>query len=864
MKKTLLYVLLLLVTHLNGQVLDNFEDGDFTSNPQWVGNQNKFIVNSSNQLKLDDDETNISYLVTNNLLINDVEWRFWLKFSFSPSSNNNIRYYLVSNNNNLQASLDGYFLQIGESGSSDAIELFKQEGTEITSICRGTEGSISSSSEIRVKVTRNDSGNWKIFVDSSGGEEFLLETEGDDNTFSQTSAIGFICKYTSSNSKKIYFDDIYVGPQIIDTTPPEITNCSALNDSIVALKFSEVLSAGSVINTDNYIVDNNIGNPVSAIEDEVDASLIVLTFSNKFVSGKQYSISVSGLLDLSDNIMNPAQVQFSYYKSKPNDIIINEIMVDPTPPVNLPEYEYIELYNKTKSNIDISGWSLIIGSSEKEFSSVTVNAESYLIVAKESAHVDFLKYGDCYGFSSFSLTNSGQTLLLKSDDGEMISQVSYEDSWYNDVSKENGGWSIELINSNNNCSGGENWKASTDIRGGTPGSVNSIINENIFRPQITKLEVTGNNSLHVQFNQNMNEESLWNRTLYYVDDVGNPESVNIFPDDFKKAELLFAESFTRGLSYSISISSEMMNCNMLNMFKDTSILFGLPDSASFSDIVINEILFNPWTNGEDYLELFNRSNKIIDLSTMKVGSIKHNPPNPPDTSIYNIVIDQRLILPNDYVLITKSKDAVLQQYSTLNPGAFIDVNPMPSFNNDQGNVLLLLGENIIIDSFSYSENMHFPLLLYLDGVALEKINPHSNPSKDNDWHSAAESVGFGTPGYANSQLITTSDVEEEIVINPEIFTPDNDGIDDVLSIEYSFSSPGYIMSVTIYNSDGLQVKKLTDNEYVGADGSISWDGFMDSNSKALVGIYVFYITVYDTQGNVKSFKKSGVLATDFR
>ena len=86
----------------------------------------------------------------------------------------------------------------------------------------------------------------------------------------------------------------------------------------------------------------------------------------------------------------------------------------------------------------------------------------------------------------------------------------------------------------------------------------------------------------------------------------------------------------------------------------------------------------------------------------------------------------------------------------------------------------------------------------------------------------------------------------------------------MLSIKYNFSQPGYMMSVIIYNSGGQQVRQLVNNEYLGTEGAVNWDGLEDNNSKAPVGIYIFYIRVFDLEGNVKEFKKTGVLASKLK
>ncbi|MCK4287817.1 MAG: hypothetical protein KAW86_01310, partial [Bacteroidales bacterium] len=106
-------ILLLPFTGLS-QINENFSDGDFTNNPTWVGDAGQFQINSSDQLQLNSSDAGESYLSTENYLINEIEWRFWIKLSFSPSGNNNTRVYLVSDNPDLKEPLNGYFLQFGE------------------------------------------------------------------------------------------------------------------------------------------------------------------------------------------------------------------------------------------------------------------------------------------------------------------------------------------------------------------------------------------------------------------------------------------------------------------------------------------------------------------------------------------------------------------------------------------------------------------------------------------------------------------------------------------------------------------------------------------------------------------------------
>ncbi len=79
---------------------------------------------------------------------------------------------MISDQEDLSGDLNGYYLQFGESGSIDAIELLKQQGQNTTSICRGTDGSIASSFAIRIKVVHQSDGQWLIYSDPTGNEIF--------------------------------------------------------------------------------------------------------------------------------------------------------------------------------------------------------------------------------------------------------------------------------------------------------------------------------------------------------------------------------------------------------------------------------------------------------------------------------------------------------------------------------------------------------------------------------------------------------------------------------------------------------------------------------------------------------------------
>jgi hypothetical protein len=155
--------------------------------------------------------------------------------------------------------------------------------------------------------------------------------------------------------------------------------------------------------------------------------------------------------------------------------------------------------------------------------------------------------------------------------------------------------------------------------------------------------------------------------------------------------------------------------------------------------------------------------------------------------------------------------------------------------------------------------MHYPLLTTTDGVSLERIDP-GRPSDDaGNWHSASSTCGYATPGYQNSQFGITKNTLDEIAVSPEVFSPDMDGFDDVLSISCHFNDAGSNASVTIFDASGHQVRMLINRELCGASCVFTWDGINDDNRKATIGRYIILIEVFDLQGNVRKIKKSAVL-----
>ncbi len=159
-----------------------------------------------------------------------------------------------------------------------------------------------------------------------------------------------------------------------------------------------------------------------------------------------------------------------------------------------------------------------------------------------------------------------------------------------------------------------------------------------------------------------------------------------------------------------------------------------------------------------------------------------------------------------------------------------------------------------MDAVSYLDDWHFELLDDEDGKSLERLNPIASSNDQNNWHTAAESIGFATPGKENSQFYPAI-TNGEFSYTSETISPDNDGFEDVLQINYKLTEPGLIGNFTIYDDRGREVVKVLSSELMALEGTFVWDGVRSDNTKATIGAYIGFFEVLDLNGATVYVKK---------
>jgi hypothetical protein len=330
-------------------------------------------------------------------------------------------------------------------------------------------------------------------------------------------------------------------------------------------------------------------------------------------------------------------------------------------------------------------------------------------------------------------------------------------------------------------------------------------------------------------------------------------------DDFSSIILNFKKKFETGKNYELHIKKNVCDCAGNYLADDLIVPVAIPQQPDSFDVVINEVLFNSFPNGSEFIEIFNRSNKVIDAGSIIIATI--------DTLSGEIKSDIPatkpgfLMFPKTYLAITENIDGLEKFYHLKDKRAIVEQPGFPSLNDKKGIIALLGIDNSILDKFNYDAGMHLAQLSSTEGVSLERLNADWPTQQRSNWHSASQTSGFATPGYVNSQAengikITGSG---EVVVMPEVFTPNNDGHDDVLNIHLNPEQPDCTATINIYNSSGRIVRHLLPKSSLSFTNVITWDGTSDENKAQPLGIYIIYVSFLSKDGKNKIFKEACVI-----
>ncbi len=850
------------------EVDENFES---VISPIWSGTQDWFIstispISGSKSLQhkaQSDIGVSIVSIPYNQTQITGnkmVEWVFSLKNgTWDPSSDNYFYFILSSDLPDFNPSnSSGFAVGINPKAGNDNITLWQFIKGAITPLII-SHFDWNENNELTLRIGLTTKGEWILWHKTN--EELAYTLAGHSSSTFQPAMnyCGLLFGYTASRSGLLWFDDLRI---CIADYPPLIKSAKPINLTNTEITFTEQVNQLQAKNIGNYSILNeqNHSLSINALTYIASTGTNVVLSTEALPFGK-LKLIVNGVGDLNGRYLKDS-VFFGFSTNGTlGRLIMNEIMANPIPSNGLPEYEYIELFNPSNDTVFTNGWSLKYNDKIVKLPADSVSPKQYAVLCGTTASQQLGQYGKAIGVTGFpSLLNGGMLLKLYDQNSSLIDFVSYSDTWYRDNIKKGGGWALEKIDLSNLAEGKPNWIASNATLGGTPCAANSVINNNpdLTPPKVLSVEIISKNEISINYSESMDTLMVTHLLNYTVNNnIGNPSNIQIADELFSKVKLTFSVDFGTDLIYNLCMSDGIKDFSG-NKLVNTCVPISLPQIPQASDIIINEILFNPYSGGVDFVEIFNRSNKCIELSRLGLGN--RNSSTGQIASVYPASDTAKMLFPNDYAVVTVDPAMVSRFYHIQNPSAFCWVTKMASFNNDKGVVVLVNQNAEVLDEFSYNEKMHFKLISDVKGVSLERVSPDLPTNSQSTWHSAAQSVGFATPTYQNSQYVDPQIKEGNFNLSPETFSPDGDGYDDFLMITYNLPEQGYVANIRIFNATGREVKRIAANTLLGTEGSFMWDGLNSNNQNTPIGIYLVYIEYFNLNGEVKKVKKTCVVA----
>ena len=373
-------------------------------------------------------------------------------------------------------------------------------------------------------------------------------------------------------------------------------------------------------------------------------------------------------------------------------------------------------------------------------------------------------------------------------------------------------------------------------------------------PVCTSIEISALNQLTLTFS----EPIVYNSATILI----NSELVEFvqyrLSEDLKTLRLTLPSDFQAGRWYHFTMRG--IKDVTGNVMEDIHKELGLVEKPKQNDVLLNEIMFESPENSVEYIELYNHSDKLLDVSSLVFTTRKS------DLTLNkgNTIAPNTWMLPHSYLVLCENVDSLRNYFSISTESPIIKIG-WSALNNESATLVLLnVTRDTILDEVNYHTKWHHVMVKNPKGVALERINPDLPSQDSKSWHSAASEVNYGTPGLQNSQYRSLDAAEQSkmVWVDPEIFTPDNDGMDDVCFIRYKTELSGYVANVMIINSIGNKVVQLASNLLLSSQGFLTWDGKTSEGKNASVGIYVLYIEMFNPQsGDKKQYKLPIVVST---
>ncbi len=596
----------------------------------------------------------------------------------------------------------------------------------------------------------------------------------------------------------------------------------------------------------------------------LDSLVLTLSVPNLPAGTYQFilHVGVAGDEDTTNNV----SVRRVHVGFPVGSVVINEIMY--APPTGVPEW--VELFNARADTVEITRW--LVGnrspSSRYEIATqhLVLGPEEYVVLTKDTAlfrQAYVLVPGKIVQVPSlptFLWNNSADAVVLLDNRRVVMDSVMYTSGWGG-----TGGASLERIDPFAVANDSTNWVSSSDSLGATPCRANShVILEHDLRVVRTRTDTVtpGTDGRITIVVQNVGRHSSSSFDLLLYDDVngdslGSPDE--LFSQQTISQALARRESIIVTLTWhapSSGIHALMAyvryapDQRLSNNRMFATLRVGFPQRA----LVINEIMYAPFTGGAEYVEVLNAGLLPVDVRQWTV----HDRQAAGGVNTFSLSARKVVLQPGE-MFVLASDSSIVQRFPSIDTLRLTIVKQSSlSLNNDGDDVVLLDPTGLVIDSVAYLPSWHNPNVHDVTGRSLERINPVLTSNDPRNWSTCTQPSG-GTPGGQNSVFAPTLPGVSNVSIAPNPFSPDGDGREDFAVIHYELPLSVSMIRVRIYDAVGRRIRTLANNEPAGARGDIVWDGLDDERRKARVGIYILLFEAIDDRGGVIETAKAVVV-----
>lgn len=635
-------------------------------------------------------------------------------------------------------------------------------------------------------------------------------------------------RYSSARDRNLWLDDLLMeGYFREDTMAPALLDYRVEGGSRLVLEFSETPVG---IDPEMFRLEKVTGEPVELLESSQEGKLVVLRFSEEIPNREELYLNFSRVCDLDGNCTGEARVLIRRNEAVWGDVVFSELMTDPQPVVGLPEEEYIELFNRSGDTVDLTGWV------------ISVEGKDHRLDGARLWDGGVLAPGTFGILRGITLPNEGAELSLVSKSGVLIHAVDYAIPWKGPSWKQEGGWALESPDPERLCTVSSLWGYSMDLRGGTPGEVNSLDSE-VDDQEPPLLLYTGVDPLRSCFTLYFSEPVRFNAWTpgHFPLMPGHilPDSIAPGIPLTDRVDLWLPEDFGQRNEFSVKLPF-LVDCSG-NLCADRKADGGAAPDPVPGGVVINEVMFHPLQGHPEFVELYNPGSRYQDLHQLCLDAVKEGatPGHPVPLASHSM-----LLPPGGYAVLAPHGEWLEEAYGLEPSGRWVGVDPWPALIDGGGMLYLTDRAGQTVDMMHFGEELHLGLIDQPEGVSLERIDPALPGSDPSNWHSAASIDGYATPGERNSQWRGQAGTGELLQIDPRVFSPDNDGFEDLLEITFRPESGGWVLTLWISDVKGNRICMLANNHVAGSGSVYRWNGEQGNGWMVPEGFYIVHAWAY--------------------